>query len=78
MTPLGMQYASKALNHWKEWRPNMVKSMRKAGTLNQRAQEAGEKAAEQVSNLMSKGLQQHEAEEYVLPDLVLLKPEKEE
>jgi hypothetical protein len=72
---LGLQYTKKALDHWTRWRPKMVAEMREAGTLNQRAQTASKEAATQVARLMKAGLQQHEAEEFVLPDLILLKPE---
>ena len=65
-----------ALDHWKEWRPKMVKEMRKDGTLNEAAQKASKRAAEQVANLMAHGLQEHEAEEYVLPETILLPPEE--
>lgn len=73
---LGLQYTKLALDHWKEWRPKMVKEMRADGTLNEAAQKASKRAAEQVANLMAKGLQKHEAEEYVLPETILLPPEE--
>ncbi len=73
---LGLQYTSMALNHWKKWRPKMVKEMRAAGTLNHHVQAASKLAAEQVANLMQSGLQKHEAEEFVLPETILLPPEK--
>ena len=74
---LGLQYTQMALKHWKEWRPKMVKEMQADGTLNQRVQDASKEAAKQVAQLMAAGAQQHEAEEMVLPDLILLKPEKD-
>jgi Holliday junction resolvasome RuvABC DNA-binding subunit len=72
---LGLQYTQKALDHWREWRPKMYKEMQEDGTLNQRAQDASKEAARQVAALMEAGYQQHEAEEVVLPELILLKPE---
>ena len=72
---LGLQYTKMALDHWKEWRPKMVKEMRKNGTLNEEAQKASKRAADQVASLMAKGYQKHEAEEMVLPETILLPPE---
>ena len=50
----------------------MVKDMQADGTLNKRVQDASKEAAKQVAQLMAAGAQQHEAEEMVLPDLILL------
>ncbi|WP_020423940.1 hypothetical protein [Cupriavidus sp. WS] len=73
---LGLQYTGLALRHWKEWRPKMYKEMQKDGTLNEAAQTASKEAAAQVASLMEAGYQKHEAEEVVLPELILLPPEK--
>jgi hypothetical protein len=72
---LGLQYTQKALDHWREWRPKMYREMQADGTLNQRAQDASKEAARQVAALMEAGYQLHEAEEVVLPELILLPPE---
>lgn len=72
---LGLQYSKLALDHWTKWRPKMVEEMRKAGTLDQRVQTASKEAAERVAALMASGAQKHEAEEMVLPELILLAPE---
>jgi uncharacterized protein YoaH (UPF0181 family) len=69
---LGLQYTRMALDHWRKWLPEMTKD----GTLNEEAQKASKQAAEQVANLMANGLQKHEAEEFVLPELILLPPER--
>lgn len=50
--------------------------MLKAGTLNREVQRASKEAARQVAALMESGLQKHEAEEFVLPDPILLPPEE--
>lgn len=71
----GLQYVGIALNHWKRWRPEMVKELRESGTLNEEAQKASSEAATQVASLMRAGYQKHEAEEVVLPELILLPPE---
>jgi hypothetical protein len=73
---LGLQYTTMALNHWKQWRPNMVKELRAEGSLNEEVQKASRLASEQIANLMQKGFQKHEAEEMVLPETILLPPEK--
>ena len=73
---LGLQYTKKALDHWTEWLPKMVAEMRAEGTLNHHVQRASKEASSQVATLMERGLQKHEAEEFVLPDLILLPPEK--
>jgi len=75
---LGLQYSRMALDHWNQWRPKAVSEMRKAGTLNQRAQAASKEAARQVAALMAAGVQLHEAEEIVLPQVILLPPEPDE
>lgn len=74
---LGLQYTGLALRHWAEWLPKMTAEMRAEGTLNHHAQLASKAAARQVADLMAAGMQKHEAEEMVLPDLILLKPEPE-
>ena len=71
-----LEYTSMALNRWKKWRPKMYREMKKAGTLNQQAEDASKRAAWQVAQLMAAGAQKHEAEEFVLPELILLPPEK--
>lgn len=73
---LGLQYTKKALDHWTDWRPKMVAELRKEGMLDHRVQQASKEAAQRVARLMESGLQQHEAEEFVLPDLILLPPER--
>ncbi|WP_369800788.1 hypothetical protein [Novosphingobium sp. AAP83] len=54
----------------------MYRDLKAAGTLNQRVQEASKEAAEQVASLMESGMQKREAEEMVLPDLIMLPPEE--
>lgn len=73
---LGLQYTRKALDHWKKWLPTMYRTLQQDGTLDQRAQQASQEAAAQVARLMESGMQRHEAEEMVLPDLITLPPER--
>ena len=72
---LGLRYTTTILKHWKEWRPKMYREMQQEGTLNKYVQDASKRAADQVAALMQAGLQKHEAEEHVLPE-ILLPPEK--
>ncbi|NLP64208.1 hypothetical protein [Paraburkholderia sacchari] len=73
---LGLQYTRLALDHWRKWLPKMYREMRKDGTLNAEAQKASKEAAAQVASLMEAGYQKHEAEAVVLPEYILLPPEK--
>ncbi len=73
---LGMQYTRKALDHWKQWCPEMYRELQKSGQLNRRAQLASREAAEKVGQLVRQGLSKHEAEEFVLPELINLPPEQ--
>lgn len=54
----------------------MYLEMKKDGTLNEQAQKASKDAARQLASLMEAGYQKHEAEEVVLPEYILLPPEK--
>ena len=72
---LGLQYTEMALSHWRQWRPKMVADLRKQGLLDQEVQRASKIAADQVALLMEGGMQKFEAEEIVLPDVILLPPE---
>ena len=74
---LGLQYTRMALNHWEQWLPKMVQDLRGLDQLNYEAQMASKKAAQRVAELMMAGFQKHEAEEIVLPELILLPPEQE-
>ncbi|MEM5276700.1 hypothetical protein VSR17_16870 [Cupriavidus taiwanensis] len=72
---LGLQYTGLALRHWKQWRPKAYREMERDGTLQEFAQSLSKQAAAQVATLMAAGMQKHEAEEMVLPELILLPPE---
>ena len=74
---LGLQYTRMALDHWEQWLPKMVQELRELDQLNYEAQMASKKAAQRVVELMMAGFQKHEAEEIVLPELILLPPEQE-
>ncbi len=74
---LGLQYTGMALKHWAEWLPKMTKELEQEGTLNAAAQDASKRAASRIAELMRQGYQLHEAEEVVLPEEILWKPEPE-
>jgi hypothetical protein len=70
--------AIKARKHWEQWLPNKVKALKEAGTFNETIQIAARKAQVEIEDLMAQGYQEHEAEEVVLPQFILLKPEVSE
>lgn len=67
--------AIKARKHWEEWLPKKVKELKAAGEFGQALQTAARLAQEEIASLMAQGYQQHEAEEVVLPQFILLAPE---
>ena len=69
--------AHKALTHWTKWLPNKVKALKAEGKLGEAIQGAASQAQRAMSDLMSQGYREHEAEEVVLPRYVLLPPEPE-
>jgi len=73
MTPA--QYSSRALKHWEKWLPKKVASLRAAGNLETELQVLGRKAFDRQQELMGQGFRDYEAQEVVLAELVLLKPE---
>ena len=70
-------YALKAQLHWKEHRPKMNAELEKNGQLYPVLKELGERVGNQVSTLIEKGFQVHEAEKFALP-LILLPSEDDE
>ena len=74
---LGLQYTGLAIRHWSEWLPKMTAELRASGSMNEAVQTASKNAAAEVAQLMMAGFQKHEAEEIVLPEYILLKPEPE-
>lgn len=66
---------SKALKHWQEFLPSMVASLIAEGQLETRVRHAALKAQQEILELTRNGYREHEAEEVVLPQLILLRPE---
>ncbi|NLG17613.1 MAG: TnpV protein [Fibrobacter sp.] len=69
-------WSKMAKSHWKEHLPGYYQKLQKEGTLEQKLQEAGEKAKEMLAELMEQGMRRNEALEIVLPQFILLTPEK--
>lgn len=69
---LGLQYTRMALDHWEEWPPTMYRDLKMRGQLKSMAQQASKEASRRVAALMEGGYQRHEAEELVLPELILI------
>lgn len=65
---------SKILKHWKQWLPMKYARLKAEGILDQEAQARAANAQQEISDLMSRGYQEHEAEEVVQAH-VLEKPE---
>ena len=69
------QLASRAMQHWAEFLPEKTADLKEAGTFEMRAKQAAERAMAEIQALVSGGMPEDEAEEMVLPEYVLLKPE---
>lgn len=69
------ELAAKARKHWEEWLPQKAARLKAEGTFTQETQKAAVRAAAEIENWMKAGAQIHEAEEIVLPEYILLKPE---
>ena len=66
---------SKALRHWREFLPSMVGRLAAKGQLKTSVRRAALTAQQEIQELTRSGYREHEAEEVVLPQLILLKPE---
>ncbi len=66
---------AKAAQHWKEWLPTMWATLVKEDRVDLALTQAATKAADQILELMRQGARLDEAEEMVLPELILLPPE---
>lgn len=67
---------AKAKKHWTKWCPHMVKDMKEQNLFDKLTLGAAKRAQFQIDQLMKAGYQLHEAEEVVLPDEILVPPEK--
>jgi hypothetical protein len=66
----------RAAEHWQEWCPRRWASLVKAGILDEALTKAATQAEREIRQLMRGGARLDEAEEMVLPEWILLPPEK--
>lgn len=66
---------SKARKHWNEFLPSMVGRLKAEGQYEERLRRVALAAQQEIRELTRSGYREHEAEEVVLPQLILLKPE---
>ena len=64
-----------AERHWAEFLPEKTADLKKAGTFEMRAKQAAERAVAEIQALVRNGVPEDEAEELVLPEYILLRPE---
>ena len=69
------QLASRAMQHWAEFLPQKTADLKEAGTFEMRAKQAAERAMAEIQALVRNGIPEDEAEEMVLPEYILLRPE---
>lgn len=68
-----LQY--QAILHLAEWNPKQHKALKESNRLLPLTLKAAERAHAEINELMAAGYQRHEAEEVVLPEYILTKPE---
>ncbi len=61
-----------AENHWREYRPNVVKALEAKGTLYDHLLEAEESAAEMMEDLWKQGVDPEARREIALKEFILL------
>lgn len=69
---------NKAKKHWTKWCPKMVQGLKEMNAFDRVTLGAARRAQLQIDQLMRAGYQLHEAEEVVLPEEILIPPEKPE
>lgn len=67
-----------ARKHWNEHLPQRVRELRAQGTLDEELQGAANLAQAEIEQLKSRGYQEYEAWEVVLPTLILLPTERDD
>lgn len=68
----------KAAEHWREWLPRKWASLMASGMVDQALTTAATQAEQEIRQWMERGARLDEAEEIVLPQLILLPPENPE
>ena len=64
-----------AIMHLHQWCPKQHKALMESKQLRPLTLKAAERARREINQLMAAGYQRHEAEEVVLPEYILIKPE---
>lgn len=67
---------ARAMRHWTEFLPQKTADLKEAGTFEFRARKAAVEATNEIQLLMRHGMTEKEAEEMVLPEYILLPPER--
>jgi hypothetical protein len=70
-------WASMARKHWKEYLPKKWAALQANGETQAAVMAAAQQAQEMKAQLMQSGFQEHEADEVVRAEFILLKPEPE-
>jgi hypothetical protein len=65
----------KARKHWEEWLPGKTQGLKEVGEFKAATRIAARRAQAEIADLITRGYQDHEAEEVVLPKHILLEPE---
>ena len=68
-------FAAMARSHWKRWLPNKWAALKAAGEAEAAVRAAAAQAQQEKLQLMQAGAQEHEADEIVRAEYLLLKPE---
>ena len=66
----------KAATHWMEWLPKKWETLVKEDRVDEELTRVAIQAEQEIRQWMERGARLDEAEEIVLPQLILLKPEK--
>ena len=67
---------AKAAQHWMEWLPRKWATLIKEDRVDEELNRVAIQAEQEIRQWMERGARLDEAEEIVLPQLILLKPEK--
>jgi len=70
-------WAAMARKHWKEYLPKKWKALQESGETQAAVMAAAQQAQAHKLQLMKAGFQEHEADEVVRAEYILLKPEPE-
>jgi hypothetical protein len=67
-----------AKDHWEKFLPKYYKKLEKSGKLEETLMKASNNYRDMASELISSGLRKHEADEFALPQYILLTPESQQ